>query len=73
MCEMIVFGGKWIETYREAREEFGDENLVWDAGLEWLKRDDECLCHLDMKATAKKLGLTANNQHGGDPFEWQFS
>lgn len=72
MCESIIYKDKVIECYREAREAFGADALVWDEDCNPARSEDECLCHLDMEATAKRLGLTADNQHGGDPFEWHF-
>lgn len=74
MCESIILGDRQIETVGEARAAFA--TLVFDADAEVRKTpptETECLCWLDMEATATANGYVANNQHGGDPFEWVFT
>lgn len=62
-----------VETVGQAIEQFPDGLAFEDFGTRTvLPQDSECLCWLDMKATARINGYTADNQHGGDPFEWQF-
>lgn len=74
MCESIVIGQRMIETVGEARLAM-PAGLVFDADADRQTppTETECLCWLDMEATARLNGYTANNQHGGDPFEWIFT
>lgn len=80
MCETVVIIGSdglamhTVETVSQAVAQF-PSGLVWDDfGTRTVPpQDDECLCWLDMAATAHLNGYTTDNQqHGGDPFEWHF-
>lgn len=79
MCETVLIVGadggvvKVLETVGQAVEQF-PSGLAWEdfGERKTPPQDDECLCWLDMEATAALNGYTADNQHGGDPFEWHF-
>ena len=77
MCEVIVIVDdlynvvRIIETVGEAKAEFRE--LVFDTDVHSRAtppQDRECLCWLDMSATAQLTGFIA--EQGGDPFEWYF-
>lgn len=74
MCQYIVLDGEHIETIGQARAAFGAA-VTFDLTQEEAatNTDDECLCWLDMEATAERAGYVATNQHGGDPAAWHFA
>lgn len=79
MCETIRVddeaGTHFLDCVGHARA-FFKAGVVFDADCDENHRpskNEECLCHVDMEATAAKNGYAATNQHGGDPFEWVMS
>ena len=75
MCESIRVkdeaGTHYIESFGEASHFFRD-GLVFNIDMKTTLKENDCLCYLDMEATAAKSNYVATNQHGGDPFVWHF-
>lgn len=68
MCTWIaVKGGDIIETCGQLRELVGVENIVFDADMDGHEfADDECLCHVDVQATAARSGFTCDAGYSPD-------
>lgn len=69
MCLSIVLDGKRIQSAGELRDAIGREP-VWDSDDMWPgchPKDDECLCALDLRATARLIGRIAISD---DAAEW---
>lgn len=63
MCDVVLCGGVTCETQGELCDQMGiePEGLVLLHGLGWSKQT--CLCTVDIKATAKKNGFTAQRYY----------
>lgn len=56
MCQMIEINGEIIDSGKELKALVHPANIVFCHGATDVD-ENECLCHIDVKATAKKAGL----------------
>jgi hypothetical protein len=59
MCTTIQINGEYIDGLGELWGILGQENVVMShkASFEW----DDCLCHVDVQATAAKAGYSCRS------------
>lgn len=75
MCQTITIGDDWLETIGDVRRVLGRDAVVLLPARNadpLTVKDDECLCWVDMQATADRAGYVAA-QDPRDSFEWHFS
>lgn len=61
MCvEIQIKGGKRIDGVGDLYDALGRENVVFNKGCE-PTGDNECLCHVNIRATARKAGFYYRN------------
>ena len=73
MCSSLYLFDLWITSLGEARATFGDRLKMSPDAVPNLS-DDNCLCGVDLRATAEACGMVAVCPafEDGDPMEWRF-
>jgi hypothetical protein len=74
MCYSVIFEGERLDGIEDLWRVFGADNVfpAEDSGVDIHPlTPDECLCRVDMEATAKANGLI-EEEHDGDPWEHIF-
>lgn len=72
MCQSIVFNGERLDGIDDAIRVLGAENIVIEPGRTLADMlPNECLCWVDMAATAKACGCD-EAEHDCDPMEHLF-
>lgn len=70
MCRGVQFSdGRRADTVGELRAVVGETFVVFlPVGSAAFIRADECLCSVDIEATARRAGATVDRD--ADPFDW---
>lgn len=72
MCQTITIGDEYLETVGDVRRVLGAVVMLPARGVDAdAVSDGECLCWVDMTATADRAGYDAA-QDVRDSFEWHF-
>lgn len=67
MCTTVLIGDRRIETVGEMRAILGRDVIVGEGyGAGWVPDDNNCLCCLDMKATAEAAGYVVDWDEWGE-------
>lgn len=69
MCTTLNIDGEYIDSLSELWGIVGQDNVVMshEASFEW----DDCLCHVDVQATAARAGYSCKS--GWDNFACDFT
>lgn len=75
MCAEIELGEEWIESCGDLAEALGCEvtDLVEAPPVQGDLTEEECLCGVDIMATAKKYGYRARQNWTTGCGEWVFT
>lgn len=65
MCVVIEINGEIIETGKELKALVGIDNIVFLHGVTEID-ENECLCHIDIPATAHRAGFKCRRRDWPD-------
>lgn len=73
MCTQISWNGKLIETCGQLWDAIGRDNVSYRGWPSMSFEPQDCLCHIDIEATAAKAGLTSRSgwDDAGVDFIWE--